>query len=242
MPEIADLLTQLDKRLKENNIRKKDIDKYMYIYLFDEEDLERLLSLEWDNPIVLSSLIKAISSTSKNKEKKIALLEEIIDKTDIRYDREKVLAATKVVNGIDMFREDTDMASLITGMILNSKTDEGARAAASVTRDVLEYYEEKLHDKEHKEGDITIRLASIVGFITRAEDVYKVNAFYDITRRYSKDKLGVMCGLVSIANMATNKEDANMVVDIDSNKDIISSKYELEAANEVVKSGRQRVR
>ena len=51
-----------------------------------------------------------------------------------------------------------------------------------------------------------------------------------------------MCGLVSIANMATNKEDANMVVDIASNKDIISSKYELEAANEVVKIGRQRVR
>lgn len=242
MLEIADLLEKLNVRLKENDINKKDVDKFVYIYLFNAEDLEKLLSLEWNDAIILSGLIKAISSTSKNSEKRISLLEDISNSTDIKYDRKKIRAATKVVNGIDAFREDTDMASLITGMIVNSKTDEGALIAANVTRDILDHYQEKLHYKEAQEGDITIRLASIVGFITRAEDVYKIEAFNDIVNRYDKNKLGVMCGLVALANMATNEEEARMVADIASNKDIINAKYELEAANEVVKGGRQRVR
>ena len=121
-------------------------------------------------------------------------------------------------------------------MIKRSKTNLGAKESARITRELLEYLNENLEGEPLKEKDITVRLAEIVGFITRMEDEYKVREASNIAYYYPNEKIGTMCGLIAVLNNAENEKQASMVVDIAANRNIYKAGLELEAANKAVKS------
>ncbi len=236
MSNYEELLTKLDERLKKNKIKKREVMAYYYIYAMKPEELEKLLSLDWDNKIILGYLIKSFSSDEKYQDKKIELLEKLSKDTDIKYDKPKIEAAGMLINNISLFRKDTYILELIVGMIERSKTNLGATESARITRELLEYLNENLEGEPLKEKDITVRLAEIVGFITRMEDEYKVRAASSIAYYYPNEKIGTMCGLIAVLNNAENEKQASMVVDIAADRNIYKSGLELEAANKAVKS------
>lgn len=236
MSNYEELLTKLDERLKKNKIKKREVMAYYYIYAMKPEELEKLLSLDWDNKIILGYLIKSFSSDEKYQDKKIELLEDLSKDTDIKYDKPKIEAAGMLINNISLFRKDTYILELIVGMIKRSKTNLGATESARITRELLEYLNENLEGEPLKEKDITVRLAEIVGFITRMEDEYKVREASNIAYYYPNEKIGTMCGLIAVLNNAENEKQASMVVDIAANRNIYKAGLELEAANKAVKS------
>lgn len=236
MSNYEELLTKLDERLKKNKIKKREVIAYYYIYAMKPEELEKLLSLDWDNKIILGYLIKSFSSDEKYQDKKIELLEKLSRDTDIKYDKPKIEAAGMLINNISLFRKDTYILELIIGMIKRSKTNLGATESARITRELLEYLNENLEGEPLREKDITVRLAEIVGFITRMEDEYKVRAASSIAYYYPNEKIGTMCGLIALLNNAENEKQASMIVDIAASNDIYKAGLELEAANKAVKS------
>lgn len=236
MKSYEDLLLELDRRLKDCNIKKRQVMGYYYIYALKPEELERLLSLNWNDGIVLGYLIKSFSAEAKDRDKRIELLEDLSSKTDIKYDKEKISSAGMLINNISLFRKDTYILELIVGMIIRSKTNEGATQSARITMELLEYLNDNLEGEPIREKDITVRLAEIVGFLTRTNDVYKVNAASDVEYFYPKEKIGSMCGLISLVNLTENEKQAQMIVDIASNRDIYKAGLELEAANKAAKS------
>lgn len=236
MSNYEELLTRLDERLKKNKIKKREVMAYYYIYAMKPEELEKLLSLDWDNKIILGYLIKSFSSDEKYQDEKIELLEKLSRDTDIKYDKPKIEAAGMLINNISLFRKDTYILELIIGMIERSKTNLGATESARITRELLEYLNENLEGEPLREKDITVRLAEIVGFITRMEDEYKVRAASSIAYYYPNEKIGTMCGLIALLNNAENEKQASMIIDIAANKDIYKAGLELEAANKAVKS------
>lgn len=236
MSNYEELLTRLDERLKKNKIKKREVMAYYYIYAMKPEELEKLLSLDWDNKIILGYLIKSFSSDEKYQDEKIELLEKLSRDTDIKYDKPKIEAAGMLINNISLFRKDTYILKLIIGMIERSKTNLGATESARITRELLEYLNENLEGEPLREKDITVRLAEIVGFITRMEDEYKVRAASSIAYYYPNEKIGTMCGLIALLNNAENEKQASMIIDIAANKDIYKAGLELEAANKAVKS------
>lgn len=236
MSNYEELLTKLDERLRKNKIKKREVMAYYYIYAMKPEELEKLLSLDWDNKIILGYLIKSFSSDEKYQDEKIELLEKLSRDTDIKYDKPKIEAAGMLINNISLFRKDTYILELIIGMIKRSKTNLGATESARITRELLEYLNENLEGEPLREKDITVRLAEIVGFITRMEDEYKVRAASSIAYYYPNEKIGTMCGLIAVLNNAENEKQASMIVDIAASKDIYKAGLELEAANKAVKS------
>lgn len=236
MSNYEELLTKLDERLKKNKIKKREVIAYYYIYAMKPEELEKLLSLDWDNKIILGYLIKSFSSDEKYQDEKIELLEKLSRDTDIKYDKPKIEAAGMLINNISLFRKDTYILELIIGMIKRSKTNLGATESARITRELLEYLNENLEGEPLREKDITVRLAEIVGFITRMEDEYKVRAASSVVYYYPNEKIGTMCGLIALLNNAENEKQASMIVDIAADKDIYKAGLELEAANKAVKS------
>ena len=236
MSDYEELLTKLDERLKKNKIKKREVIAYYYIYAMKPEELEKLLSLDWDNKIILGYLIKSFSSDEKYQDKKIELLEKLSRDTDIKYDKPKIEAAGMLINNISLFRKDTYILELIIGMIKRSKTNLGATESARITRELLENLNENLEGEPLREKDITVRLAEIVGFITRMEDEYKVRAASSVVYYYPNEKIGTMCGLIALLNNAENEKQASMIVDIAADKDIYKAGLELEAANKAVKS------
>lgn len=236
MSNYEELLTKLDERLRKNKIKKREVMAYYYIYAMKPEELEKLLSLDWDNKIILGYLIKSFSSDEKYQDEKIELLEKLSRDTDIKYDKPKIEAAGMLINNISLFRKDTYILELIIGMIKRSKTNLGATESARITRELLEYLNENLEGEPLREKDITVRLAEIVGFITRMEDEYKVRAASSIAYYYPNEKIGTMCGLIALLNNAENEKQASMIVDIAANRDIYKAGLELEAANKAVKS------
>lgn len=236
MSNYEELLTKLDERLRKNKIKKREVIAYYYIYAMKPEELEKLLSLDWDNKIILGYLIKSFSSDEKYQDEKIELLEKLSRDTDIKYDKPKIEAAGMLINNISLFRKDTYILELIIGMIKRSKTNLGATESARITRELLEYLNENLEGEPLREKDITVRLAEIVGFITRMEDEYKVRAASSIAYYYPNEKIGTMCGLIALLNNAENEKQASMIVDIAASKDIYKAGLELEAANKAVKS------
>ena len=236
MSNYEELLTKLDERLRKNKIKKREVMAYYYIYAMKPEELEKLLSLDWDNKIILGYLIKSFSSDEKYQDKKIELLEKLSRDTDIKYDKPKIEAAGMLINNISLFRKDTYILELIIGMIKKLKTNLGATESARITRELLEYLNENLEGEPLREKDITVRLAEIVGFITRMEDEYKVRAASSIAYYYPNEKIGTMCGLIALLNNAENEKQASMIVDIAADKDIYKACLELEAANKAVKS------
>ena len=121
MSNYEELLTKLDERLKKNKIKKREVIAYYYIYAMKPEELEKLLSLDWDNKIILGYLIKSFSSDEKYQDKKIELLEKLSRDTDIKYDKPKIEAAGMLINNISLFRKDTYILELIIGMIKRIK-------------------------------------------------------------------------------------------------------------------------
>lgn len=236
MSNYEELLTKLDERLRKNKIKKREVIAYYYIYAMKPEELEKLLSLDWDNKIILGYLIKSFSSDEKYQDEKIELLEKLSRDTDIKYDKPKIEAAGMLINNISLFRKDTYILELIIGMIKRSKTNLGATESARITRELLEYLNENLEGEPLREKYITVRLAEIVGFITRMEDEYKVRAASSIAYYYPNEKIGTMCGLIALLNNAENEKQASMIVDIAASKDIYKAGLELEAANKAVKS------
>ena len=232
MSNYEELLTKLDERLKKNKIKKREVMAYYYIYAMKPEEL----SLDWDNKIILGYLIKSFSSDEKYQDKKIELLEKLSKDTDIKYDKPKIEAAGMLINNISLFRKDTYILELIVGMIKISKTNLGATESARITRELLEYLNENLEGEPLKEKDITVRLAEIVGFITRMEDEYKVRAASSIAYYYPNEKIGTMCGLIAVLNNAENEKQASMVIDIAADRNIYKAGLELETANKAVKS------
>lgn len=233
MSSYENLLVQLEDRLKEKNIKKGEVSKYLLLYGFEPSDLERLLSVNWDNAIILNHLITTISFDNEYRDKKVELLEHISDNTDIKYDKDKIKSLTSLVKNIDLFSSDLDMLDIIVNMVLKAKTELGAVSSVEVTNKLLEYFSE---DDQKVDRGTLLRMVEIVGFMTREEEIYKVEAAKEITKNYSKNKIGSMCGLVAIMDVAKNKDQAQMVVDISKNKGICNHGLELEAAIKAVKT------
>ncbi len=233
MSSYENLLVQLEDRIKEKNIKKGEVSKYLLLYGFEPSDLERLLSVNWDNAIILNHLITAISFDNEYRDKKVELLERISDNTDIKHDKDKIKSLTSLVKNIDLFSSDLDMLDIIVNMVLKAKTELGAVSSVEVTNKLLEYLSE---DDQKVDKGTLLRMVEIVGFMTREEEIYKVEAAKEITENYSKNKIGSMCGLVAIMDVANNKDQAQMVVDISKNKGICNHGLELEAAIKAVKT------
>lgn len=223
-----DLLLQLENKLKDNNIKKKDVKDYIYLYGLNQEDLKKLLSTSFDNEIILSKLIKVLSIDNKYQDKEVQLLEKVSLDTDIKYDREKIVSLTSIINQISLFGDNVDLLETILDMGLRSKTKEASIEISKVVKDIMEY----LSEDESIEIDrgLIIRLVEIIGFMTRTNDVYKVKASSDIVNNYPKDKIGSMCGLIAIMNKSSNKFQAEMIVDIAKNKGIRNHGLELDVA------------
>ena len=59
MDTIEELLFQLDNKVSENKIKTNKIDKYIYIYALEPDELKELVSINWNDGIILEGLIKA---------------------------------------------------------------------------------------------------------------------------------------------------------------------------------------
>ena len=123
MDTIEELLFQLDNKVSENKIKTNKIDKYIYIYALEPDELKELVSINWNDGIILEGLIKAFSSNSKYKKDKIALLAYVSDNTDIKNDEAKISSCASVIKCIDDFRGDIKCLTEIVEKIVNSKTD-----------------------------------------------------------------------------------------------------------------------
>lgn len=229
MVVIEELLFELEKRLEENGIKKKDIDKYMYVYILELEELKRLLSIDWNDRIILENLIKSFSCDSENEDERIECLKYVSDNTDIRVDEAKILACTDIIKKINLFKGDKDCLFEIINKIMNAKTEEGMKVASYVTKDILEYLNEEDYAEETLRR-LRIRLSEIVGFITRFDEVYKVNAAKEIVDIYPKEKLGNLCMLLALMDSAKDEKHVHAIIDVSRKKGMRSANLDLVAS------------
>ena len=233
MVRIEELYGEIENRLKENGISKHNIDKYMYLYGLEIDDLEKILAIDWNDEIIFEHLIKTYASTSKNRDDKAKLLEYISDNTDINKDRQKIISSSNIVNEMDEFKDDYDNIFLIIRMVLASKTNDGAAGALTVTKKVLDYLREEENTNEMNKL-LRCRLVEIIGFMTRTEDSYKASAITDMIESKSDLNLGVLCGLSSIISRATDEKQVSTIIDISNNKGVKDKSLELIMANKAI--------
>ena len=229
MDTIEELLFQLDNKVSENKIKTNKIDKYIYIYALEPDELKELVSINWNDGIILEGLIKAFSSNSKYKKDKIALLAYVSDNTDIKNDEAKILSCASVIKCIDDFRGDIKCLTEIVEKIVNSKTDEGARTAKYIVKEFIDFLNEEDYSEETMRN-LRIRLSEIVGFVTRAEEEYKIKAIKEVVDVYPKEKVGTTCGLVYGIAQTKNKAQSDAIVDIVNSKDMESKGLVLKAS------------
>lgn len=229
MSTIEDLLFQLDNKVSENKIKTNKIDKYIYIYALEPDELKELVSINWNDGIILEGLIKAFSSNSKYKKDKIALLAYVSDNTDIKNDEAKISSCASVIKCIDDFRGDIKCLTEIVEKIVNSKTDEGARTAKYIVKEFIDFLNEEDYSEETMRN-LRIRLSEIVGFVTRAEEEYKIKAIKEVVDVYPKEKVGTTCGLVYGIAQTENKAQSDAIVDIVNSKDMESKGLVLKAS------------
>ena len=229
MSTIEDLLFQLDNKVSENKIKTNKIDKYIYIYALEPDELKELVSIDWNDGIILEGLIKAFSSNSKYKKDKIALLAYVSDNTDIKNDEAKISSCASVIKCIDDFRGDIKCLTEIVEKIVNSKTDEGARTAKYIVKEFIDFLNEEDYSEETMRN-LRIRLSEIVGFVTRAEEEYKIKAIKEVVDVYPKEKVGTTCGLVYGIAQTENKAQSDAIVDIVNSKDMESKGLVLKAS------------
>lgn len=225
---IEDILFNLKERLNNNNINLKDIDNYMDVYSLDVEDLERLLDINWNDKIILKNLIKAFSSNDEYKQDKIELLTFVSDKLDIKNDKEKILACASIINSIESFKDDKDCLKRIVNKFTNSKTEQGALVSKKIARDVLEFINELDCDERAKFG-LRVRLSEIIGFITREEEKYKIDAMEQVSKIYPKNKLGELGGIFYSISKSENSNQTSTIIDIANNKGLQQKKLTLKA-------------
>lgn len=216
---IEELLFDLEDRLNENNIKSKDIDKFLYIYGLDVKELKELLAINWNDGIILENLIKTFSSDNKYKKDKIELLTLVSDNTDIENDKEKILACTSIINGIGDFKGDIKSLREIVNKVLFSKTEEGAILSKKIVRDILEFINEEGYSEKDLPA-LRVRLSEIIGFVTREEEIYKIEAADKVIESYPKDKLGVLCGIVATIMSAENNNQTSAIIDVSDNKEV----------------------
>lgn len=229
MDTIEELLFQLDNKVSENKIKTNKIDKYIYIYALEPDELKELVSINWNDGIILEGLIKAFSSNSKYKKDKIALLAYVSDNTDIKNDEAKISSCASVIKCIDDFRGDIKCLTEIVEKIVNSKTDEGARTAKYIVKEFIDFLNEEDYSEETMRN-LRIRLSEIVGFVTRAEEEYKIKAIKEVVDVYPKEKVGTTCGLVYGIAQTENKAQSDAIVDIVNSKDMESKGLVLKAS------------
>lgn len=214
---IEELLFDLEDRLNENNIKSKDIDKFFYVYGLDVKELKKLLAINWNDGIILENLIKTFSSDNKYKDDKIDLLTLVSDATDIENDREKILACTSIINGIEDFKGDIKSLTEIVNKVVNSKTKEGAILSKKIVRNILGF----INEEGYSEKDLfalRVRLSEIVGFVTREEETYKIEATDKIIESYPKNNLGVLCGIVYSIMRSENNNQTSAIIDVANNR------------------------
>lgn len=214
---IEELLFDLEDRLNENNIKSKDIDKFFYVYGLDVKELKKLFAINWNDGIILENLIKTFSSDNKYKDDKIDLLTLVSDATDIENDREKILACTSIINGIEDFKGDIKSLTEIVNKVMNSKTKEGAILSKKIVRNILGF----INEEGYSEKDLfalRVRLSEIVGFVTREEETYKIEATDKIIESYPKNNLGVLCGIVYSIMSSENNNQTSAIIDVANNK------------------------
>ncbi|MGM9878765.1 MAG: hypothetical protein ACI31R_01930 [Bacilli bacterium] len=226
---IEELLFDLEDRLNKNKINSKDIDKFLYVYGLEEKELKSLLDINWNDKIILENLIKTFSSNNEYKKDKIELLTLVSDNTDIKKDKEKILACTSIINNIEFFQDDKQRLTEIVNKLINSKTEEGAIVSKKLARDILEFINEEDYDEQTMYG-LRIRLAEIIGFITRTEEKDKIVIADKVAETYPKDKLGTLCGIVCSIMKAENKNQTSTIVDIANNKEINKKGLALKAS------------
>lgn len=225
---IEELLFNLKERLNSNNINSKEIDNYMDIYSLDAKELKRLLDINWNDKVILKNLIKAFSSNDEYKQDKIELLTFVSDRLDKENDKEKILACTSIINNIESFKEDKECLTRIVNKFINSKTEQGALVSKKIARDVLEFINELDYNERAKFG-LKLRLSGIIGFVTREEENYKIDAMEKAAQIYPKNKLGELGGILYSISKSENNNQTSAIIDIVNNKGLQQKKLTLKA-------------
>ena len=225
---IEELLFNLKERLNSNNINSKEIDNYMDVYSLDAKELKKLLDINWNDKIILKNLIKAFSSNDEYKQDKIELLTLVSDKLDKEKDKQKILACTSIINSIESFQDDKDCLTRIVNKFINSKTEQGALVSKKIARDILEFINELDYNERAKFG-LRLRMSEIIGFITREEEKYKIDAMEQVSQIYPKNKLGELGGILYSISQSENDNQTSAIIDIVNNKGLQQKKLTLKA-------------
>ena len=212
-------------RMKKYNIKAKNIKDFSIIYMLEVNDLDKLLSINWDNQLILESLIKTLFTTSKIKNKKLDYLKYVSGNTNIEDDEEKIKACIYTINRVDLFDYDYEKINLILNSIINSKTEKGAQIAKGIIRNNLEYIEEYYDEKTVK--SIRKWIIKIIELITLSDNEEAINTTEEVLKNSPKEKMDISYGIIKNTMKTTDKKQLGAILDITRNKGIRSKNLEL---------------
>lgn len=211
--------------MKKYNIKAKNIKDFSIIYMLEVNDLDKLLSINWDNQLILESLIKTLFTTSKIKNKKLDYLKYVSGNTNIEDDEEKIKACIYTINRVDLFDYDYEKINLILNSIINSKTEKGAQTAKEIIKNNLEYIEEYYDEKTVK--SIRKWIVKIIELITLSDNEEAINTTEEVLKNSPKEKMDISYGIIKNTMKTTDKKQLGAILDITRNKGIRSKNLEL---------------
>lgn len=212
-------------RMKKYNIKAKNIKDFSIIYMLEVTDLDKLLSINWDNQLILESLIKTLFTTSKIKNKKLDYLKYISSNTNIEDDEEKIKTCIYTINRVDLFDYDYEKINLILNSIINSKTEKGAQIAKEIIKNNLEYIEDDYDEKTVK--SIRKWIIKIIELITLSDNEEAINTTEEVLKNCPKEKMDISYGIIKNTMKTTDKKQLGAILDITRNKGIRSKNLEL---------------
>ena len=211
--------------MKKYNIKAKNIKDFSIIYMLEVNDLDKLLSINWDNQLILESLIKTLFTTSKIKNKKLDYLKYVSGNTNIEDDEEKIKACIYTINRVDLFEYDYEKINLILNSIINSKTEKGAQIAKEIIKNNLEYIEDYYDEKTVK--SIRKWIIKIIELITLSDNEEAINTTEEVLKNSPKEKMDISYGIIKNTMKTTDKKQLGAILDITRNKGIRSKNLEL---------------
>lgn len=211
--------------MKKYNIKAKNIKDFSIIYMLEVNDLDKLLSINWDNQLILESLIKTLFTTSKIKNKKLDYLKYVSGNTNIEDDEEKIKACIYTINRVDLFDYDYEKINLILNSIINSKTEKGAQIAKEIIKNNLEYIEDYYDEKTVK--SIRKWIIKIIELITLSDNEEAINTTEEVLKNSPKEKMDISYGIIKNTMKTTDKKQLGAILDITRNKGIRSKNLEL---------------
>lgn len=212
-------------RMKKYNIKAKNIKDFSIIYMLEVNDLDKLLSINWDNELILESLIKTLFTTSKIKNKKLYYLKYVSNNTNIEDDEEKIKACIYTINRVDLFDYDYEKINLILNNIINSKTEKGAQITKEIIKKNLEYIEDDYDGKTVE--SIRKWIIKIIELITLSDNEEAINTTEEVLKNCPKEKMDISYGIIKNAMKTTDKKQLGAILDITRNKGLRTKKLEL---------------